>query len=85
MRWQHHSEIGVFLGGVVVAFPPSQEHSRAGGGGSRDMGDQSLGKRNAIPKVPLILVPSQGGMCVTDAAAERPDTEQQVASLPLAL
>lgn len=39
---------------------------------------------NPLPKVPLILVPSQGGMCVTDAAAERPDTEQQSTSLPLA-
>lgn len=50
-----------------------------------DMGeDQRLGKSTPTPKVPLILVPSQEG-CVTDAGAERPDTEKQVTSLPLAL
>lgn len=38
--------------------------------------DQRLEKSTPIPKVPLILVPSQEG-CVTDAGAERPDTEQQ--------
>lgn len=36
LRCQHHGEIGLFLGGVVVAFPPSQEQSRAGEGGSRE-------------------------------------------------
>ena len=79
--------LGYFLGGVVVAFPPSQEHSRAGRGWeSKDMGDQSLGQRNQPTTESAVDSGAvSGGMCVTAAAAERPDTEQQATSLPLAL